>query len=96
MDRVVMERYIYQPLAQGSNHIRLLRLLPGHGEDDIRCDIFDYGLRLERPFGLYEAISYTWGEIPLEYHVITVQNAKSAEDRYLEVKPNLYAALRRL
>jgi hypothetical protein len=45
-----MERYTYPPLASELYRIRLLRLLPGSTEEDIRCEIFHYTLRVERAF----------------------------------------------
>lgn len=51
--------YCYQRLPNEKSSIRLLKLLPGAWDDEIRC-----GLNIveERPFPPYEAISYYWGD----------------------------------
>jgi hypothetical protein len=90
-----MERYSYQPLGPEPYSIRLLRLLPGSGENEIRCGIFHYALRTERAFGLYEALSYVWGDADDTRRVL-VRDQDDMEDRYLDVTINLFAALRRL
>lgn len=56
-----MDPFLYRTLGARYNNIRLLRLLPGAGDDQIRCEVFHYQLRHERAFGLYEALSYVWG-----------------------------------
>jgi Heterokaryon incompatibility protein (HET) len=56
-----MSRYRYSSLPEGS--IRLLRLMPHHGEDAfIQCQLLDFPL-LESAKGThpYEALSYVWG-----------------------------------
>lgn len=90
-----MEQYQYQPLASKLNDIRLVRLLPGSGEDDVQCEIFHYNLRAGRAFGLYEALSYVWGD-PREPKSVLVRNPGQETYRYLNVTTNLYIALKRL
>jgi hypothetical protein len=46
----------YEPLPEGA--IRILHLLPGVGDEDIRYELVNTSLN-EKP--RYEAISYTWG-----------------------------------
>jgi hypothetical protein len=91
-----MGRYIYSPLAQGPTHIRLLRVLPGADDDEIKCEIFHYTLRAERASALYEALSYVWGPESNEPCRIFLRNTDDEQYWYLDVRPNLLAALRRL
>jgi hypothetical protein len=90
-----MERYTYRSLVTRPQNIRLLYLLPGHDEEDIRCELIHYRLRPERPLGLYEALSYVWGD-QNDIRRIRIRNADDFEFRYLNVTVNLYAALLRL
>ncbi|KAH7071686.1 heterokaryon incompatibility protein-domain-containing protein, partial [Paraphoma chrysanthemicola] len=78
-----MKPYVYQTLPPGDRRIRLLQLLPGQGIDDIRCNISNYTINIERPFGIYEALSYCWDQADAEF-------------RYLDVTTNLFAGLRQL
>jgi hypothetical protein len=41
----VMQPYVYQPLRQAPNSIRLLQILPGDEGTDIHCHILDYTIR---------------------------------------------------
>jgi hypothetical protein len=90
-----MERYTYHPLPPGERRIRLLQLLPGSGSDDIQCDIVNYTINIERPFGMYEALSYCWGD-PGNPRRIQVKNQGDAAFRYLDVTANLFEGLKRL
>jgi hypothetical protein len=94
--KIAMERYTYQSLAQGPNRIRLLRVSPGADDDEIKCEIFHYTLRVERASGLYEALSYVWGQESREPCRILLKNADDEQYQYLDVRSNLLAALRRL
>jgi hypothetical protein len=91
----VMERYTYHPLPPGERRIRLLQLLPGSGSDDIQCDIINYTINVERPFGMYEALSYCWGD-PRNPRRIQVKNRGDAAFRFLDVTPNLFEGMKRL
>lgn len=87
--------YEYRPLRPGPNNIRLLQILPGTGSADICCQVFQYTLRTEKAFGLYEALSYVWGDAA-DPQRIWVKNAEDEHYRTFSVTQNLYAALRRL
>jgi hypothetical protein len=90
-----MAIYHYQPLPPGDRNIRLLQLLPGSGSADIRCEIFDYTINVARPFGLYEALSYYWGDPGVRQNIF-IRNQGSTDYQYCEVTTNVFAALRRL
>jgi hypothetical protein len=49
---------MYGNLDRSKHQIRLLRLLPGHGSDDILCRLFTASLDESNDF---EALSYVWG-----------------------------------
>lgn len=51
------EKFIYQPL-QESMDFRLLELLPGEGDETLRCSLTHNSL-ISHPY--YHAVSYTWG-----------------------------------
>lgn len=88
-------KYEYRPLRPGPNNIRLLQILPGVGDAKVVCQVFQYTLRNEKAFGLYEALSYVWGDFK-NPHEICIRNAEDSEYRSFTVTRNLYGALRRL
>jgi len=90
-----MERYAYHRLPPGEQRIRLLHILPGSGTNDIHCKMFNYQININRPFGMYEALSYRWGD-PTGPRKIYIQNSGLATFRSLDVTKNLYAGLQRL
>ncbi|KAF2796919.1 HET-domain-containing protein, partial [Melanomma pulvis-pyrius CBS 109.77] len=94
MEPNVPSPYLYQPLLAAPNSIRLLRLLPDTDKAEIRCEIFNYQLKAERSSGLYEALSYVWGNSPERKRLII--GGRNGAQAYLDVTTNLYAALRRL
>lgn len=51
---------IYRPLNSNGKEIRLLRLLPGIGDDRVACELYPVSLDEHAP--AYEALSYTWGK----------------------------------
>lgn len=55
--------YQYSKLKEQSHHIRLLTLLPGQPQDDIRITLSEFLLPpCHDPSGLlYECLSYVWG-----------------------------------
>lgn len=87
--------YEYQPIRTGPNNIRLLQILPGTGNAEIFCQVFQYTLRIEKAFGLYEALSYVWGDAA-DPQSINVKNAKDEQYSTISVTRNLFAALCRL
>ena len=90
-----LQPYEYRPLRPGPNNIRLLQILPGAGDAQIFCHVFQYTLRTEKACGLYEAVSYVWGD-SADPHQIRVRNAEDEYYRTLSVTKNLFAALLRL
>jgi hypothetical protein len=87
-----MEQYTYQGLGQGSNSIRLLRLLPGSSEKDIRCETLQYTLKPERGYGLYEALSYVWGKAITHQRILVndTQNTQSIVWMLRQIYTQLY------
>ncbi|RSL50395.1 hypothetical protein CEP54_011967 [Fusarium duplospermum] len=77
---------VYRPLDLKSTQIRMLHLLPGNGEDPIRC-VLDAVLLDDNP--KYEALSYAWGD-PTDRLPIEVDGERKS------ITVNLYHALRRL
>lgn len=76
----------YQPLETRNSDIRILSILPSSDTDsEIHCSLNIHQLASCK----YDALSYCWGLEP-EKPIIDVSGAK------LRVKPNLFAALRRL
>lgn len=75
---------IYAPLNPQSKHIRVLHLLPGSQEEEIRCELSIATSKV--PF---QALSYVWGDSQYKKS-ITVQGET------MEVTANLEAALRHL
>ncbi|KAG7284200.1 hypothetical protein NEMBOFW57_010563 [Staphylotrichum longicolle] len=72
--------------SRQKGEIRILNLLPGQGEAEIKCTVRVVPLSAARE---YEALSYVWGE-PSGSIPIQVQNHE------VKVTRNLHAALRRL
>ena len=82
-----MEPYVYESLAGGTSsptQIRVLHLLPGTKEDDIRCSLRHVAISQRVP---YEALSYTWGSPDRCYQV-------ECDGFYLRVTSTLQEALR--
>ncbi|KAK0662532.1 heterokaryon incompatibility protein 6, OR allele [Cercophora samala] len=80
---VITEPYQYMPLPDSTTNIRLLRLLPGSRQDDIKCDL--YVTELAAAVDHYEALSYVWGDVspttPIQVNGGTLQiglNLRSA------------------
>ncbi|KAH6639674.1 heterokaryon incompatibility protein-domain-containing protein [Boeremia exigua] len=91
----LLQPYAYRPLRSGLNNIRLLQILPGTGSTEIFCQVFQYTLRIEKAFGLYEALSYVWGDAS-DPQQIWVKNAEDEHYCTFMVTRNLYGALHRL
>ncbi|EUC47155.1 hypothetical protein COCMIDRAFT_90856 [Bipolaris oryzae ATCC 44560] len=79
----------YTPLAADPPTIRLLRLLPGHREDDINAQLQPYSIAKAQ--NRYITISYTWG------HAEVVPNRLiRCNDKLIFISENLFTALRTL
>ncbi|KAJ2988700.1 hypothetical protein NUW58_g962 [Xylaria curta] len=83
---------IYQPLEPASKSIRVLELLPGTFENDLRGILRTVALD-DRPS--YEALSYTWGA-RVEGRTLRIQNQWVSKSNELPITDNLFRALRRL
>lgn len=59
-----VDTYVYQPLDNLQTEIRLLRLKPGHTEEEIECSLFHASLRGQE-VPRYETVSYCWGDTTL-------------------------------
>lgn len=88
-----MEPYLYHHLAQGT--IRLVRVLPGAREEPIKCELIPYALRSGQAPGLFEALSYVWGDTKRLMR-IQLRDVFTNQYQYLDVTYNLNAALRQL
>jgi hypothetical protein len=78
--------YDYSPLDPGSSEFRLLELIPGLEDEEIRCMLAHSALD-NNPS--YEALSYLWGDQQDRRQILL------GEARF-SVTSNLHAALRRL
>jgi hypothetical protein len=95
---MVREPYQYDPLRKGKN-IRLMKLdPPGRTSDVIACSLVEVELGSAERFA---ALSYTWGSpfpptIDSVEHGYTQDTTILCNGKRLQIKPNLYDALRRL
>ncbi|KAJ4376509.1 hypothetical protein N0V86_006621 [Didymella sp. IMI 355093] len=87
------ERYTYRPLLAAENSIRLLQILPGAPDTDIQCQIIDYTIRNEQVSGLFEALSYVWGDAADRRPIYVSDHVTSGR---LDITSNLYVALQHL
>lgn len=99
--------YVYQPLADQSVEIRLLVLLPGHDQDDVKVELNATfcslpGLpeqknekKIKRNVTIpeYEALSYAWGA-RTEQRKIWVHEQAASSSRFINVTENLHSALK--
>jgi hypothetical protein len=84
-----MTQYVYQPLDERNNEIRLITLLPASDRDsEVICDLHIVRLTKE-DVPKYEALSYTWGstESPVRLRV------SSVKDHSIDITRNLAEAL---
>ncbi|RYP17588.1 hypothetical protein DL767_009991 [Monosporascus sp. MG133] len=79
--------YKYKPLDLATDTIRLVCLLKGSFNDDIRCELWES--RLHRDDVPYEALSYTWGGTEKSARIFLC-------GCIAQVTHNLYTALRYL
>jgi hypothetical protein len=101
------EEYAYSRI--GYDQVRLLALVQGKRDDPVVCSlkILPIG-RLEGSQLVYQALSYAWGQEPASEQIllgnIPPQNGNTVNDEELDtivtrpffVRPNLFAALKRL
>jgi len=88
-DRDRSKDYVYQPLDESNNEIRLITLLPAADRDsEVICDLNIVRLT-EEDVPQYEALSYTWGsaESPRRLRV------SSSSDYSIDITENLAKAL---
>ncbi|KAK5691125.1 hypothetical protein LTR97_011777 [Elasticomyces elasticus] len=90
-------KFIYSFL--GVNKIRLLHLLPGDWNDEIRCVVFETALQHQNID--YEAVSYTWGDPALPKHPVRMTSSLAGKvpgtaGDVMEVSEGTFEALRRL
>ncbi|KAK5701352.1 hypothetical protein LTR17_022682 [Elasticomyces elasticus] len=83
----------------GLHKIRLLHLLPGDWNDEIRCVVFEADLQRQNVD--YEAVSYTWGEPTRPKHTVHISSSSSGRiprtaGNVMEVSEGTFEALRRL
>ncbi|KAI0412566.1 HET-domain-containing protein [Xylaria grammica] len=83
---------IYRPLEEATKSIRVLELLPGTFENDLRGVLRTVVLE-NRPS--YEALSYTWGA-RTEGRTLKIQNQWVSKSNELPITDNLFRALKRL
>ena len=97
--------YTYQPINSEALDIRLMTLLPGSDEDDIKIELRiinlpsrkgvtdDKGGDTSDRFPVYEALSYAWGS---EKRLISIIIEEAEREYTLAVTQNLAEALRHL
>lgn len=77
--------------------MRLVQILPGAPDTDIVCRLIDYTIRHDQVFGLFEALSYVWGDSSISHRIYITPTAAVQELLgFLDVTENLFAALLRL
>ncbi|EXJ66909.1 uncharacterized protein A1O5_10104 [Cladophialophora psammophila CBS 110553] len=81
-------KYTYKPLEKGS-FIRLLRLHPGHGKEELKGELKRVSLELTKSRYPFTALSYVWGN-SLKPFVLSIG------DYALRITASLYFALKRL
>lgn len=84
-----MNQYVYQPLDESNNEIRLVTLLPAANRDcEVICDVNIVRLTTE-DVPRYEALSYTWGPArsPIKLRV------SSEHEHNIDITRNLAEAL---
>jgi hypothetical protein len=95
-----MERYNYRPLLPAKHSIRLVQIQPGLPGTEVHCRMIDYTIRDDRVSGVFEALSYVWGETtdPKKVFVTDIHSTDQpdAPQQYLDITSNLYHALQEL
>ena len=83
------------PLRTGRPETRVLELLPGTFESDVRVRLSTVPLRVHRTLP-YTALSYTWGSQYDPEKIYVIQAREPPRQAYLSVTRNLAVALRHL
>ncbi|KAJ4341754.1 hypothetical protein N0V95_007108 [Ascochyta clinopodiicola] len=96
-----MASYQYRALLPAPKSIRLIQILPAAAGTDVRCYMLDYTIVDEHVPGLYEALSYTWGDWtdPKKIYVADGAAYNQSPDtsfHCLDVTNNLYTAMQHL
>jgi Heterokaryon incompatibility protein (HET) len=82
------QQSVYSRLDPKAREIRLVHIQPGLWDDPILCEIEIVSLN-SSPCPVYQTLSYTWGDSQATKPILL-------EDCLIDVKANLWAALRRL
>jgi hypothetical protein len=82
------QQSLYSRLDPASSEIRLVHIQPGAWDDPILCEMEVVSLD-SSPSPIYETLSYAWGDSHVTGPILL-------EDCVVDVKANLWAALRRL
>ena len=93
--------YHYDRHLTSGDEIRLIRLLPGHRKDPIKCDLLYCSLAEKKT---YEALSYTWGSAFNDDHPSFSFQRREAETLYdlhiedavIKITSSLHHALLRM
>jgi hypothetical protein len=95
-----MAMYIYTPLDSTNEQIRLIHLLPGCFQDDIKVEMFHAQLALDEDSDSttisYDALSYVWGSAENLKSITIVGTCTNPRSGQLPVTENLAVALRHL
>jgi len=84
-----MTQYVYQPLDESNDEIRLITLLPAADRDsDVICNISIVRLT-EEDVPKYEALSYTWGSVDSRVRL----RVSPDSDHSIDITRNLAEAL---
>ena len=99
-------RHFRHDALDSPGQIRLIELLSGGWEDDLRCNI--HTISLDSP-PTYDALSYSWGDdsrddpsLPVDFHSSLLRAFRSGHKflrcngQIILISTNLYNALRRL
>jgi hypothetical protein len=85
--------YQYEPLSEGNHEVRVIRLLPGQGTEDLRCLIQHVNLRQ----GIeYDTLSYAWRDDYLfdENQHAVPERIICEDDTFIPIGSNLASFLR--
>lgn len=83
--------FLYQPLLQNVDQIRLISLHGGSSDDTLCCTL-EYTILGDSK---YEALSYCWGDFD-EINEISISNHQNPDSKAVRIKSNLADCLRHL